>query len=184
MALVVFLRGVNVGGHRRFRPSILAGELHDYGVVNIGATGTFVVRKPGRSQATFRARLQRELPPDTEVMLCNARDLLRLETENPFGAEPESADVVRFVSILSKRGAARTPLPVSFPPEGQWLVRVVASKGRFVFGMYRRHMKTISHLGRIDSLFGVRGTTRSWNTIMAVVRILKGREKPPRIRGE
>ena len=47
MALVVFIRGVNVGGHRTFRPSVLARVLSDYGVVNVGAAGTFVVRKPG-----------------------------------------------------------------------------------------------------------------------------------------
>jgi hypothetical protein len=29
MALIVFLRGVNVGGHRTFRPSIVARELSD-----------------------------------------------------------------------------------------------------------------------------------------------------------
>ncbi len=56
MAVVVFLRGVNVGGHRTFRPSLLAKELHDYDVVNVGAAGTFVVRKPGRSQAALRAK--------------------------------------------------------------------------------------------------------------------------------
>jgi hypothetical protein len=39
--------------------------------------------------------------------------------------------------------------------------------------MYRRHMKTIGYLGRIDTLFGVPATTRNWNTIIAVVRILK-----------
>jgi hypothetical protein len=43
--------------------------------------------------------------------------------------------------------------------------------------MYRRHMKTISYLGQIDKLFGVPVTTRNWNTILAVVRILKGHEK-------
>ena len=37
MALVVFLRGANVGGHRRFRPSILARALIHYDVVNVGA---------------------------------------------------------------------------------------------------------------------------------------------------
>ena len=47
MALIVFLRGVNVGGHRTFRPSTLARELSDYDVVSVGAAGTFVVRKPG-----------------------------------------------------------------------------------------------------------------------------------------
>jgi hypothetical protein len=66
------------------------------------------------------------------------------------------------------------PLPVAFPPDGEWLVRVLACQGQFVFGMYRRHMKTIGQLGRIDALFRVPATTRNWNTIVAVVRILRG----------
>src|SRR5215470_980862 len=101
MALVVFIRGVNVGGHRTFRPSILAKELSDYGVVNVGAAGTFVVRKPG-SRVGFRAELKRKLPFEAEVMLCDARDIVRLESENPFGPEWSRPDIVRFVSVLSK----------------------------------------------------------------------------------
>ena len=177
MALVVFLRGVNVGGHRTFRPSLLAKELHDYDVVNVGAAGTFVVRKPGRSQAALRARFLRGLPSDTVAMLCDARDLLQVEMENPFGPEPPSSDLVRFVSILSKAGAVQTPLPVNLPRQGEWFVRLIAAKDQFVFGTYRRHMKTISYLGKIDSLFGAPATTRNWNTIEAVLRILKGQEK-------
>jgi hypothetical protein len=34
-------------------------------------------------------------------------------------------------------------------------------------------MKTIGYLGRVDKLFGVPATTRNWNTILAIVRILK-----------
>jgi uncharacterized protein (DUF1697 family) len=172
MALVVFLRGINVGGHRTFRPSVLARGLSDYGVVNVGAAGTFVVRKPG-SRATFRAALLRKLPFEAEVVLCDGRDLIRLEMENPFGAEPPRPDIVRFVSILSKAGDFGVAFPITFPPDGQWFVRVIASKDQFVFGVYRRHMKTIGYLSRIDELFGVRATTRNWNTILAVVRILK-----------
>jgi hypothetical protein len=52
-------------------------------------------------------------------------------------------------------------------------VRVTASKGQFVFGVYRRDMRTISYLGQIDKLYGVSATTRNWNTVMAIVRILK-----------
>ena len=172
MALVVFLRGVNVGGYRTFRPSILARELSDYDVVNIGAAGTFVVRKPG-SRAKFRAALLLKLPFEAEVVLCEGRDLIRLERDNPFGTERSPKDVVRFVSILSKAGGIRASLPVTFPPDGDWLVRVMASKGQFVFGMYRRHMKTITYLGQIDKLYGVPATTRNWNTIIAIVQILK-----------
>jgi len=177
MALVVFLRGVNVGGHRTFRPSVLARELSEYDVVNVGAAGTFVVRKP-QSRAKFRAALLPKLPFEADVMLCEGRDLLRLETANPFGTQPSPPDVVRFVSILSKAGAVRASLPVSFPSDGQWLVRVMASEGQFVFGMYRRHMKTIGYLGQIDKLYGAPATTRNWNTIAAILRILKGHSNP------
>ena len=176
MALVVFLRGVNVGGHRTFRPSLLAKELSDYGVVNVGAAGTFVVRKPGL-RAKFRAELLRKLPFAAEVMICEGRDLIRMEKENPFGAEPSRPDIVRFVSILSKAGRGPASIPRALPPQGEWLVRVIASKKRFVFGEYRRHMKTIGYLGQFDKLFGARATTRNWNTIIAVVRILKSGDK-------
>ncbi len=175
MALIVFLRGVNIGGHRTFRPSILARELSDYHVVNVGAAGTFVVWKPG-SRPKFRAELLRKLPFEAEVAFCEGRDLIRLEIENPFETESSRPDVVRFVSVLSRAGGLRASLPVTFPPVGEWFVRVFAQQERFVFGEYRRHMKTISYLGQIDKLFGVTATTRNWNTILAIVRILKGRE--------
>ena len=176
MALVVFLRGVNVGGHRTFRPSILARELSDYDVVNVGAAGTFVVRKPG-PEAAFRAALLRKLPFEAEVMVCDGSDLVRLETQNPFGDDPLHADIVRFVSILSKADRGPASVPCTLPACGEWFVRVFASENRFVFGEYRRHMKTIGYLGQMDKLFGVPATTRNWNTIIALVRILKGQRK-------
>jgi uncharacterized protein (DUF1697 family) len=176
MALVVFLRGVNVGGHRTFRPSLVARGLSDFDVVNVGAAGTFVVRKPG-SRANFRAALLRKLPFATHVVLCDGRDLLRLETENPFASERSRGEVVRFVSILAKRGRVPAVRSLRLPPSGEWLVRVIASQGQFIFGLYRRHMKTIGYLGQLDRLFGGRATTRNWNTIAAVIRILKSEEK-------
>jgi len=171
MALVVFLRGVNVGGHRQFRPGLLATELAGFDVVNIGAAGTLVARRPG-SRTKFRAELIRRLPFKADVALCDGRDLLALEKENPFAGEPASSDVVRFVSVLSKPGGSTPPMPLALPTDGEWLVRLIAIKGQFVCGLYRRHMKTIGHLGRIDRLFGARVTTRNWNTILAVNSIL------------
>jgi len=176
MALVVFLRGVNVGGHRRFRPSVLARELSGYGVVNVGAAGTLVVRKPGPREK-FRAELLRKLPFEATVVLCNGRDLIRMEMENPFGTEPPRPDIVRFVSILSKSDRGLATIPCSLPPRGKWFVRVIASKHRFVFGVYRRDIKTIGYLGQIDKLFGVPATTRNWNTMVAIVRILQARRE-------
>jgi len=179
MALIVFLRGVNVGGHRTFRPTLLARTLSRYDVVNVGAAGTFVVREPP-SPATLRAELSRHLPFDAEIMFCTGHDLLRLEREHPFGTSPPRPGSARFVSILPAGRRLRPPVPITLPPTGKWLVRVLASKGRFVLGVYRRDMKTIGYLGQIDALFGVRATTRNWNTILTIVRILNESKEAPR----
>lgn len=172
MALVVFLRGVNVGGHRTFRPSVLAKALSAYDVVNVGAAGTFVVRKPG-SRAKFRAALLQKLPFVAEVMLCDGRDLIQLVTAKPFGDQQARPDITRFVSVLSKAGRVPASMPIGLPSEEEWLVRLIESRKRFVLGEYRRHMKTIGYLGKIDKLFGAPATTRNWNTIVSIVRILE-----------
>ena len=176
MALVVFLRGVNVGGHRRFRPSMLARELSAFDVVNIGATGTFVVRKPG-SRTRLREALLEKIPFDAAIAVCDASDIVRLEEANPFGG-PSRPDVVRFVSILTRRGRIRAKLPIVLPDANDWLVRVIGADGPFVFGEYRRHMKTIGYLGQLDRLLGVPVTTRGWNTMLRVARILNEGERP------
>ena len=176
MALIVFLRGINVGGHRRFRPSTLARDLAAYDVVNVGAAGTLVVRKPG-SRMKFLAELRRKLPFEAEVAVCDGDDLIRLGTEDPYGTEPSPPDVIRFVSILSRASQNKPSLPIAFPAGEAWFVRVIGSKDRLVFGVYRRHMRTIGYLGHIDQLFGVPATTRSWSTMLSVLRILQDDEQ-------
>jgi len=171
MALVVLLRGVNLGGHRTFRPGVLAKELADLDVVNIGAAGTFVIRQPV-TQARLRADLARRLPFDTEIMICRGRDILRLMSHSHFAGEPVRPDVVRFVSVLARGPRSAPSPPVSLPASGKWLLKILAREHRFVFGVYRRQTKAIGYLGEIDRLFGVPATTRNWNTITAVAKVL------------
>jgi uncharacterized protein (DUF1697 family) len=171
MALVVFLRGVNVGGHRAFRPTALARELADLDVVNIGAAGTFVVREPVR-QAQLRAEVARRLSFDTEIMICRGQEILRMISQNHFADQPVRPDVVRFVSVLARSPRSEPSTPVTLPGSCRWLVKILATEGRFVFGVYRRQMKAIGYLGEIDRLFGVPATTRNWNTINAIAKVL------------
>jgi len=172
MALVVFLRGINVGGHRTFRPSLVANELRDFDVVNVGAAGTFVVRNR-IGQAILRAELLRLLPFEAEVIICKGDDVLDLTSENPFAGQRAGPEIVRFVSILAKRGQPLSSTPLSLPSGGKWFLKILATKNRFVFGLYRREMKTLRYLGQLDKIFGVPVTTRNWNTITAIARILR-----------
>jgi len=173
VALVVLLRGVNVGGHRSFRPTRLAEQLKHLDAVNIGAAGTFVIRQPV-TRAQLRAELARMLPFDTEIMICQGREIVRLMSQNHFADQPVRPDIVRFVSVLSRRPRSAPSTPTSFPASGKWLLKILSRENRFVFGVYRRHLKVISYLGMFDRLFGVPVTTRNWNTITAIARVLDG----------
>jgi uncharacterized protein (DUF1697 family) len=172
VALVVLLRGVNVGGHKTFRPRTLAEQLKHLDPVNIGAAGTFVIRRPV-TRTQLRAELARNLPFDTEIMICEGRDIVRLMSHNYFAAQPVRPDIVRFVSVLSRRPRSAPSMPMFFPSSGKWLLKILARDNRFVFGLYRRHMKAISYLGTFDRIFGVPATTRNWNTITAIARVLR-----------
>jgi uncharacterized protein (DUF1697 family) len=166
---VVLLRGVNVGGHRTFRPAALAKELVHLDAVNIGAAGTFVIRRP-ITRAQLRAELAQRLPFDTEIMICEGREIVALMSVDHFADVPR--DVTRFVSVLGKKPKSAPPLPITLPLTGKWLLKIVARNGRFVFGVYRRDMKVIGYLGTFDRLFGVPVTTRNWNTINAIAKVV------------
>ena len=207
MPSVVFLRAVNVGGTNRCQPALIAKQLARFGVVNIGAVGTFVVRE-NVSESALRTAIARNLPFKCEMMICPARDIVKLVrqwADSPWQAskdlfsgqrsrrEPRDVDgraregsqigrranqpsdptIVRFVSVLAKRLRALPPLPLSLPLDDDWLLKIIAIQDQFVLGMYRRQMKAISYLGKIEKRLGVPVTTRSWNTIEKVGKILE-----------
>ncbi len=176
MALVVLLRGVNVGGFRAFRPAALAAELGHLGAVNIGAAGTFVIRQPV-TRTELRAELARRLPFDTEIVICRGAEVARLMSLD-IVRDPVPPGIVRFASVFCRRPTLAPRLPISFPPRGQWLLKILARDDPFVVGQYRRHMKVIGYLGSLDRVFGVPVTTRNWNTLTAIVKALDAGDAP------
>jgi uncharacterized protein (DUF1697 family) len=171
LALAVFLRGVNVGGHRTFRPSALARQLKRFDAVNLGGAGTFVIRRPA-SRAQLKAEIARRLPFTAQITICEGRDVVRLVDRGHVAKPPRGPGVVRFVSVLSRRPRLAPAMPMMLPDRGRWLVKVLARQDRFVLGVYRRHMQVIGLLGTLDRRFGVPATTRNWNTFVAIARAL------------
>ena len=171
MALVVLLRGVNVGGHRTFRPSVLAKTL-GFDAVSIGAAGTFVIRKP-IARTKIRAEFVHRLPFDADVMICDGSEILRLASSDPFARQPSGSAILQFAGVMAKRKHLPS-LPLIMPPASIWLLKIVSVHGRIILGVCRREMKAIAYLGQLEKIVGVPVTTRSWNTILTIARTLSG----------
>jgi uncharacterized protein (DUF1697 family) len=171
MRWVVFLRGVNVGKANRCQPAVIASQLSTLGLINIGAVGTFIVREDV-SESALRTAIAKKLPFKCEIMICPARDIIKLASKDPFSEERSDPNITRFVNILAKRLPAPPPLPLCLPSDDDWLLKIIAIENRFVLGLYRRHMKAITYLGKTEKLLGVPATNRNWNTILKIAQIL------------
>ena len=174
MPQIVFLRGVNVGGHRTFSPAALARALAELDVVNIAAAGTFVVRKK-IAQAALKPAFVNALKFDAEMMIIPDREVLALFDADPFASEPGPKEAKRYVTVLAKPPAKVPELPLVQPAGNKWEVKVFAVRGRFALSYGRRLGDRVFYPNPlVEKQLGVAATTRNWNTIEAIVRILRG----------
>ena len=172
MASVVFLRAANVGTHNRFQPSVLTKQLARFGVVNVGAVGTFVVRENVTEKA-LRAAILRKLPFKCEIMICSAREIVDLVRENPLKNEPTDNDRRIFLTVMSEPPASLPKLPIYAPDLKNWEVKIVRITGVLALSLWRRLKQNALYPNQvIEKQFGVATTTRSWNTILKLAEIL------------
>lgn len=175
MAHVAFLRGVNVGGHKKFRPTEVVRDLRAAGfdAVSLGAAGTFVSRGAG-SAGAFRQAILAALPFEAEAMVLPARDVTALLAAGPFRSASAGGEVDGFVSVLAERPVKRVVLPVLRPEGEAWEVRLFAVEGRCALCVRRRGARGRWYPNElVEKVLGVPATTRSWNTLIAIGEALK-----------
>ncbi len=176
MRWVVFLRAANVGKHNRFKPGNLVKNLPKFGLINIGAVGTFVVSE-NVTEAKVRAAVASKLPFKCEIMIRSATEILDLAARNPLTDNTSDQDRRVFLTVMSKPLSAsarkRLSLPVHAPNKEKWEVKIVRIDGACVLSEWRRLRQNPLYPNQvIEKQFGVATTTRTWGTIAKVVKIL------------
>jgi len=173
MTFVVFLRGVNVGGNKKFSPAALAKDLSHLDVTNVGAAGTFVVRR-AKSAAAVRKAIAEKLPFEAHAAIVPADDLVSLADDPRFPKDPSGDDIRPMLAILAKEPAKTPRLPLRRPDGDDWqmrLVRFVAS-GPFVLYLWRPDRARMLYTDIVEREFGVPATSRTWKTIEKIRTIL------------
>ena len=169
-SLVVFLRGVNVGGNKTFRPAELAKAL---GAVNIGAAGTFVLHVSG-AESAIRKSILKALEFECEVIVCRGGDVVELARRAERDPPPYGKDLKTMVSVLAATPKSAPKLPASVPEGAEWQVRVTDVQGPFVTSVWRRREGRFVYPNEVvEKLFGVPATTRGWSTIETLRKIVE-----------
>jgi len=159
MRWVVFLRAVNVGSANRCQPALIAKELAKFGVVNIGAA------------------IAKKLPFKCEIMICPAKEIVDLAKENPLKGEAGN-DIDAHVTILAKRPTKLPKLPIYAPSKDKWEIRISRVVETAVLSLRRRIENGRLYPNQIvEKLFSTPATTRTWNTIEKVAKILRENSK-------
>lgn len=173
MSFVVFLRAANVGKHNRFQPSIFARQLAKFRAINIGAVGTFVIREDV-DEETLRSAILRKLPIKCDVMICSAKEIVDLVRDNPLKNEKTDKDRRVFLTVMLEAPAKLPKLPIYAPDSKNWEVKIVRIGGPLALSFWRRLKDKLLYPTQVlEKKFGVATTTRSWNTIEKVAKIIE-----------
>lgn len=165
------MRGVNVGGHKAFRPANFAAEITQWPVANIGAAGTFVVNA-AVGENDLREELLRRLPFAADMAIFDSAEIRDLVSADPF-ARQTGEPATGYVSMLIERPSRIPALPICRPAGDHWQVKVVSQRDRFVMSLHRREGRTLVYPNEVvEKAFGVPATTRNWRTVLSVAQAL------------
>jgi uncharacterized protein (DUF1697 family) len=170
----VFVRGVNTGG-RALKTAEFARDLSDYDLRNIGAAGTFASRRVP-SLFELKEAVRSRLPFTAEVIVVASDVLARLVTSCPFGDLPPKDGVRWAATILGRPPPSIPDILLLRPNAAEWEVRIFRTHGPFVLSESRRlsPRRVVYPNEVVEREFKVPATTRWWETVEQVYRMLEG----------
>jgi uncharacterized protein (DUF1697 family) len=171
---VALLRGINVGGHTLLKMEELRKALESLGfrhVKTVLASGNVLFEAPPEGTAlsgNIARKLREELGREIVVVVRSLDDLRELEARQPFQGINVTPRTRLFVTFLPENKEYRD---ISSPSMGDGFRILTVSDGMICSILYERPGVGAVHLmGAIEKEFGPRVTTRTWDTIIRVLR--------------
>jgi len=177
MKYVIFLRGINVGGHHKVPMADLKQELAKLGfenIITILNSGNIIVDSTHdaieRVEEIISNHLAIHFGFAIPTIARKADELLALFNQNPFEGIEVTKDIRLYISLLKKDVESDLELPwistdKSFQILGKW-------NGNILSVLDVSEMKTPKAMGVLEKSFGKEITTRNWKTIVRIEKKL------------
>ncbi len=172
---VVFLRGVNMGGHNKLKMSDVCRRFASRGfehVVSYKQSGNIIFETDeadaDRIIKGVRQEVRGLLNKDIEMYLRTMDHIREIVKLDPF-RNIDSANAKAFVTFLPGEPAGLPGLPLK-SPEGD--AEIMLIRGGEAFGVgYLNHGRYGESYGKVLARLGPSGTTRSWGTIKGIAAL-------------
>ena len=171
---VAFLRGINVGGNKLIKMETLREVFESMGFTEVAtyiASGNVIFESRSKNVPSLKSKiesgLQKAFGHEVLVSLFSFEDLAALRKQDLFNGIEAGKDVGLFVAFLVAPPTLTPKLPISVP---KYNFDVLAARDRAVFIVVRRNEKGQAAFPNdfIEKQFGVRATTRNWNTVKKI----------------
>ena len=166
-----FLRGINVGGHRKVRMADLRAVFEAQGYANVKtvlASGNIRFTAAEADASALRSTIERflsqEFGYDIPVLLRTIASLECLQLANPFKEVPIAPETRLYVTFLPEGETTRAMTLDDLTADGFTIVRATAREVCSVFTLSPKR-GTIDLMTLLEREFGPTITTRTWNTI-------------------
>lgn len=181
--VVVFPRGINVGGHNKVPMQALRADLESAGfsaVTTLMASGNIIVTAPGGGGSD----------PDAEIgtVCARVREIIRTSSGTDVECLARSADQLRGIAELNPLGGiaddgSRHTVTFLSEPLPEELVRQIEAEdyspnvhtivGRELYSWAPNGVRTlVLNDAMVMKRAGVLATARNWNTIVKIVAAL------------
>lgn len=176
IAYAAFLRGINVGGNTLIKMEDLRKAFESYGYHNVKtllASGNVLFEAPREKTMDLSQKITMKLREtfgrEILVIVCSMADLRELETRQPFKDIEVAAHARSFITFISGNIKNRDISSQSMH-EGFQILNV--SDGMVCSVLYEQPgTGTVELMSAIEKEFGKNVTTRSWNTIIRLLKI-------------
>ncbi|MGH9788725.1 MAG: DUF1697 domain-containing protein [Candidatus Acidiferrales bacterium] len=177
MTYAAFLRGINVGGHKVMQMVPLGRAFESLGfkkVRTLLASGNVLFSAPATNRGQLVARIEAGLKEtfggEISVILRNLDELQALADLHPFQRIRVTPRTRLFVTFLPEKPRTRLKIPYLSPDKSFRILLLTRGEVCSVLTLGPQWSRNLRQMNVLEREFGKRITTRSWNTVVRLLR--------------
>lgn len=175
---IALLRGINVGGNKKIKMEALRKQLATLGFENIKtvlASGNVVFDAKTKSTAKLVKQIEELIEKEygfgVPTIIVPALEMEELKKSEPFKDIEVTKETRLYVSFLPEKPDTDLILPYKVEDS---TYEILAIYGRVIASVLilQGNARTIDAMAVLDKEFGKNITTRNWNTVEKILKLL------------